>query len=242
MRLQAKNLCITGLMILLLCSGCGITSPSPLGQSGNTGPLRVAVSLQGEPYSYRSNEEFSGSEVDMARAFAQARGQAAVFVPMERDALAAALSAGEADLAIGRLASADAALDLSLPFSTENIYALSRRDEVYNTLGTFEGKKLASACGVAVRDRLDGLSQSAAPVMVEDIEAAIAVLLEGELDVILCYARQAAPLLETYGDDVRCDQVVNMSPADCGFGVEKGNTAMLEALNTFIEESASQIQ
>ena len=70
-------------------------------ETGAPGPLRVGTSGDYPPFSIRTaHDDWRGFDVDVARAYAAARGRPLVFVPFRWPELAARLAAGDFDVAM----------------------------------------------------------------------------------------------------------------------------------------------
>ncbi|MDL2234518.1 transporter substrate-binding domain-containing protein, partial [Ruminococcaceae bacterium OttesenSCG-928-L11] len=184
--------------------------------------------------------EFSGTEIDAVRAFAEATGREVTFSPLLREELAEALRRNTADMAIGRLTRAaidERTAEWTTPVSSEEILVLARREDWYALADLLETARVGNGCGSPAAEALPGLAGSLPEVT--DIPAAAQALLRDELDAVLCFRWQAEQIMGEYGSHLRCDSLPDTPMAECRFAVAKGDTELLEAWNRFLIESAT---
>lgn len=104
----------------------------PQPQTGE--PLKVGISLLvGLPFVAQANGQFIGFDVELMRQFAAREGIRIEFIPLEFDALIAALAVGKIDLIASNLSITDerrTKVDFSEPYSRERSAALVRRQDL----------------------------------------------------------------------------------------------------------------
>jgi polar amino acid transport system substrate-binding protein len=94
-------------------------------------PLRIGTSLLvGPPYVFLAGQELAGYDVELIRRFAAREGLPIEIVPLEFDALIAALAAGKIDMIVARLSDTEERrkrVDFSQPYDQERSAALVQR-------------------------------------------------------------------------------------------------------------------
>lgn len=89
------------LVVVLALGGCAARRGTTAPASATAGPLRVGTSGDYPPFSLRGADgAWSGFDVEVARAYAAARGRTLVFVPFRWPELARRLAAGDFDVAM----------------------------------------------------------------------------------------------------------------------------------------------
>lgn len=223
--------------VILLLSGCG--QSRALTAQGTT--LRAAVRLGGEPYSYRSSNGFSGSEIDLINSFAEAQGLTTEWIPVRDEELASVLDQGRADLAVGRIEGSDFDA-VTIPYTSDGLYVLSRSGEMYGTPGALAQKRLGTLAGQEADAVLAGLFPDNSPAPMTDHDAVSSALLNNTLDAVICYDWQATELVEDTDGQIRCEPLTGADPVACRIAVSPERPALTEALNQFLSAQAAAQQ
>jgi len=233
-----KTVLLFMLAVLLILSGCSKKAKDVVKTIQGAGVLKVAVVNTDSRYTALVNNEPAGMEPELAEYIAGALGVEAQFQVKSRQEALAALSSGEADIALGCInASGSLTTDYlaSTPYGKGFFYAVTRRGDFALTTGSFAGAKLG------VTGSLDDETKSslyeAEGVTVESyasLDEAARDIKAGVIRAYICYEDQAKSLL---GDEeLQVQNVSNLDPEEFVVVAPKSSQTLVGGINTLIRQ------
>ena len=231
----------------------------PSGDAAKT--LRVAMECQYAPYNWaqetdangavpiaNSNQYAYGYDVMMAKKIAESLGYELEIVKLDWDSLIPALKSGDVDAVIaGQSITADRLeeVDFSTPYYYASIVTVVLEDSAYASaqgIADLSGGTCTSQLGtiwynvclgqIADADILP--AQETAPTMLMALES-------GAVDYVVCDMPTAMAATQVYGDMRILDFTgtdgnfqVSDEEINLGISVQKGNTELLDAINTIL--------
>jgi polar amino acid transport system substrate-binding protein len=222
------------LVVALLFSGCS-ASAGALETVRSTGVLRVLVVEEGGRYS-RPTADGSGREgieTDIVREVATDLGVNIEFHPVAKSELLTLLNAGEADVAIGRIAASDSLrynYAVSLSYASGRLFAVTPRGAYFPSIGSLAGKtvgvsdQLSEPAGVAVSGIPDVVRQDYTTI--DEVEKN---LNSGAISAYICYEEQALTLIES--PSLQADNLLGVDSEQYVFAAKKGNTTLITEVN-----------
>lgn len=252
-----------GLAAALLLSGCGddeaetpgTSAPATSGSSASAeapatvdvelvtdGKLTVCTSLPYEPFESNQGGEVVGFDIDMMDLVAAKVGAEVEVFDTSFDGIqsGAALNAGQCDIAAAAMTitpERQKSIDFSDPYFDANQALYAKPDSGITSLESAQGKKLSSQTATTgekyARDA--GLD----PVSFETPDVQLNALRSGQVDVII----NDLPVISEFAkDDANADfeLVATIETGEqYGFGLKKGNTALLDAVNEALSAAKS---
>lgn len=237
----------------------GTSSPSSTAEGGKV--LRVAMECGYAPYNWTqptdangavkiadSNDYAYGYDVMMAQTLAEKMGYELEIVKLDWDSLIPALQSGTVDCVIAGQSITSERLemvDFTTPYYYASIVAVTKQDSVYAA-----AKSVADLDGAVCTSQLATVwydvclpqipngdiqpAQDSAPAMLVALES-------GRVDLIVTDEPTAMAACVAYPDMVQLsltdgDFEVSEEEINIGISVQKGNTELLDALNTALAE------
>ena len=252
-----KIIAIVLAMVMCLCfAACGAE------ETGND-VLRVAMECAYAPYNWTQADDSNGAvpiagtsdyaygyDVMMAKLIAESMGKELEIVKLDWDSLVPAVASGDVDLVIaGQSITAERleVVDFSDPYFYASIVTLTKADSAYASAASvadLEGATCTSQLGTIWYDICLPQIPNANILTAQETAPAMLVALDaGTCDVVVTdrptgtAAVSAYPnftMLDFYGTDgdyTVADEFVNI-----GISVQKGNTALLDAINAVLAE------
>lgn len=222
-------------VMLAACSG-GASSATPAAGGGDAdGVLTMATEATFRPYEYMSGDEVVGVDIDIAREIAAEMGLELEISEMPFDAILAAVATGKADFgAAGISVTPERAetVDFSIEYATSMQVILTKGDSGITGEADLDGKTVGVQLGT-VADIV--LSEDYPNVTLQQYNRysdALSDLMGGRLDALVLDSLPAIEMQRTDASLVICeDELFTDVYAIC---VQKGNTEMLEAINTVL--------
>ncbi|HIZ20380.1 MAG TPA: basic amino acid ABC transporter substrate-binding protein [Firmicutes bacterium] len=217
------------------CSDSGAASLNLVSE----GKLTMGTNAQFPPFEYYEGSEIVGVDAAIMEAIAEKLGLELEIKDMEFESLSAALSGGNIDvIAAGFTADPDReeTMDFTDSYFTAKQTILVRADSDYQTKEDLEDKIIGGQTSTT------GLT-SCAPELTADenikgyTNGALAVedLLNGNLDAVIIDNNPANAYKDQHGDELRL--IEDQFPEEqYVLAVNKGNTALLEAVNGALKE------
>lgn len=202
------------------------------------GALRVALVDTDSGYTHMEGDVPAGTEPELAAYVAEALGVPAGFTVCTRQEALQAVSAGEADIALGcinGLGSLAGDYLMSTPYGKGFFYAVTRRGDFALTVGAFEDSSLGVAGSLddATRTQLyeaDGVKVVDYPSM----EQAAADLKDGKIRAYICYEQQARQFLED--GELQVQNVSNLEPEEFVVLAAKSDQTLISGIDVLIQQ------
>lgn len=255
-------LVLCAVMLLALCA-CGTKSDSVT----DTGVFRVAMECAYAPYNWAQETDANGAvpiadsnlyaygyDVIIAKKIAEANGWELEIVKLDWDSLIPALQAGTVDAVIaGQSVTADRLkqVDFSTPYYYATIVTLVKNDSAYanaTSVADLKGATGTSQLGTIWYDNCLGQIPEVNQLPAQETAPAMLVALDaGTCDVVVTdrptgsaalAAYDSFKMLDFYGTDG--DYEVSDEDINIGISVQKGNTAVLDAINAVLNNMTTE--
>ncbi len=220
------------------------------------GILTVSMSTDYAPFEFvdltkTGQDMYVGSDVEVAKTIAEALGLELEIKSMDFDAAMVALDSGIVDLCIEGLSwspSREAQYDFSVAYTTEEdayqaIVILAENADKYTTLESLNNSEVKVACQTGTVQYELAVEQipNATLNVVAKYDAAWESLLNGSVDAVLCDSSVYDAISEKYaGQLTLAGETFEWTMKGKYVLLAKGNDALLEAVNTAIEENITQ--
>lgn len=226
-----KKLAVILAILLLATAFTGCQGGT--GSSGKT--LTMATEATFPPYEYMDGAEIVGIDVDIAREIANEMGATLVIENMNFDAVIPAVNSGKADFGAAGMSITEDRLkevDFSIEYATSMQVIVTKADSGITGEADLAGKTVGVQMGT-VADIV--LTEDYPDVKVERMKKytdVAADLATGRLDAAVLDSLPAAEMVKNGENLIICDQELFTDVyAIC---VKKGNTEMLETINTVL--------
>lgn len=212
------------------------------------GVISVATSPDYAPFEFQDissgEAEYVGSDIELAKYIADQLGVKLEIKAMDFDTVKAAVTTGQADIAISGLAYTDEraeSMELSKFFNTDDksgqgLLVLKEKAGALNKAEAFDGKKIAAQNGSVQFDVTVAQLPKAECMLITNINDAIMMLKTGEVDGVALDIANAEMYANTYDDMVVSDFVFDYKNEGMVAGIMKGETKLLNAVNTIIDD------
>ena len=189
--------CIT-LAMLAGCNGKknggGTPKPAPkpkqttLDRIKAAGVLRIAIRSESPPFSFKDDKgNPRGFEVDMGFALAKRMGVRPDFIFVSVQDRMTQLQAGNVDCVMATLTATRSRckeIDFSIPYFEDQQRLMVKKDSSIQSYRDLDGKKIAAMEPSTNFKNLTVVSPDCTPVGVQDMQAALKLLEEGQVDAI----------------------------------------------------------
>ena len=250
-------------VMLLALTACGSKSDSVT----DTGVFRVAMECAYAPYNWAQETDANGAvpiadsnlyaygyDVIIAKKIAEANGWDLEIVKLDWDSLIPALQAGTVDAVIaGQSVTADRLkqVDFSTPYYYATIVTLVKNDNAFanaTSVAELKGATGTSQLGTIWYDNCLGQIPDVNMLPAQETAPAMLVALDaGTCDVVVTDRPTGAAalaaysnfkMLDFYGTDG--DYEVSDEDINIGISVQKGNTAVLDAINKVLADMTTE--
>lgn len=255
-------LVLTAVMLLALCA-CGTKSDSVT----DTGVFRVAMECAYAPYNWAQETDANGAvpiadtnlyaygyDVIIAKKIAEANGWDLEIVKLDWDSLIPALQAGTVDAVIaGQSVTADRLkqVDFSTPYYYATIVTLVKEGSAYAnaaSVADLKGATGTSQLGTIWYDNCLGQIPEVNMLPAQETAPAMLVALDaGTVDVVVTDRPTGSAALAAYSDfkmldfyGTDGDYEVSEEDINIGISVQKGNTAVLDAINAVLNNMTTE--
>ncbi len=225
-------------MFSLLVPGCGKKKEDSVAAIRAAGVLRVALVNTDSSFTHMEGGTPAGQEPELVEYIAQALGVEAEYKVCDRQGALSAVTAGEADVALGCIdgsGSLSGEYLLSGSYGRGYLYAVTKRGDFVLTIGALAD----SALGVEAALEEGTVTQlyGAENVTVSDYSQAsqaAQAIQSGEIRAYICGQKQAEELLEETGLQVQ--NVENLEPEEYVIVAEKSDQTLVSGINTLIRQ------
>jgi ABC-type amino acid transport substrate-binding protein len=202
------------------------------------GVLTVGAEFAYKPLTYLENGEETGFDADLSRALAERMGLEVEFVNAPFDSLLTKLAAGDFDLVVSGFAVTEErqqVVDFSRNYFTFiNSVAVADDDSEIVDEASLADRRVGVQTGTLFEEYATATWTSSDIVSFPDSESAITALRAGQVDavftdqVLIAAAAPDGGLKEAFA--------VREQPGEVGIAVNKSNPALLETVNTLLDE------
>jgi glutamine transport system substrate-binding protein len=226
------------MMILIameLLAGCGSQKPTERVLRFGTEPTFAPFEFQKE-----DSKEYTGFDMDLARAIGKEIGAKVEIVSMGFDGLIPALNAGNIDaIAAGMSITPERAknVEFSIPYYQSGLAVMVKKDnDIIKSMKDLKGKKIAVQIGTTGAMEAHKIPQTAVVEFNTNTEAALE-LKNGGVDAVINDLPVVAYFLHKGGGSDYAKIVgKTVSSEDYGIAVKKGNEKLAEEINKAIAD------
>lgn len=234
-------------------TGCG-SSQSRLDKIKESGKLVLATSPDFAPLEFENissgETEYVGCDIELAKYIAEKLGVELEIQAMDFSAVQAAITSGQADIAIAGFAKTperEESMGLTTPFGMDDedngqgLLVPADKASEYTSAEDFSGKTVCAQNGSLQQNLVT--SQLPEDVNVEPIGSlndGVLMLQTGKIDALASDGSNAKLLMENYDDIALCDFMFEWESEGNVAAVKKGEDELLEAVNEIIEEVNEQ--
>ena len=188
--------------------------------------------------------KYVGADIDLANYIADALGVKLEIKPMDFDAVKAAVTTGQADIAISGFAYTEEraeSMELSEFFNTDDkegqgVLVLKKDVDKYKTAEDFKGKKVAAQnSSVQYELTVAQLGEDVCQPIV-NINDAIMMLKTGKVDGVALDMANAELYVGNYDDTAICEFKFDYTSSGNVAAVKKGETKLINAVNIIIKD------
>lgn len=201
--------------------------------------LVMATNAEFPPYEYRDGDQIVGIDAEIAKAIADDMGLELVIEDMQFDSIIAAVQSGKADIGVAGMTVNEDRLknvDFSDPYTTSNQVVIIKEGSVIVSPGDLVGKTV----GVQLGTTGDIFSEDIEDATIERYNKgfeAVQALNQGKLDAVII-DREPAKVFVSQNDGLTIlDEAFTIE--DYAIAVAKGNTELLESINTSLANMKS---
>lgn len=253
---------LLGAMMVLSMAGCGSTAKDQAAEDGSK-VLKVAMECGYAPYNWTQPDDSNGAvpindssdyaygyDVIIAKKIAEELDYELQIVKLDWDALIPAVQSGTVDCVIaGQSTTAERLemVDFSKPYYYATVVGLVKADGAYADaagISDLKGATCTSQLGTIWYDNCLGQiedadiqpAQESAPAMLVALESGRTDLIVTDMPTAMaaCVAYPDMKLLDFSGTDDDFD--VSEEEVNIGISVQKGNTELLDGINSVLEK------
>lgn len=241
------KLLVVGMLVMGLAFsaiGCGNKAENKTPANGAKPVLNVASETTYPPMEFTENGEYVGFDMDLIRAIGAAEGLDVKITSLGFDALIPAVQAGTVDACISSMTIKEdraKAIDFSKPYFTAGlIIAVGQKTEGIKTLEDLQGKRLAAEVGTTGLDASNSIKEKDPKTSIkvfDSVGEAFMELEKGGVDAVINDMPITAYYIQTKGKDkVKMVGEVFAAEDQYGIGVKKGNTELLNKINSGLDK------
>ena len=202
------------------------------------GTLTMATNAEFEPWEYHDGDKIIGIDADIAAALAKKLGMELKIEDMAFDAIIPSVSSGKADFGMAAISVTDerkASVDFTNTYADSALVVLVKNDNTEITgADALSGHKIGAQTGTTGELKATDLAGDENVERYNTYFEAIQSLKQGKIDAVVIDKAPAKVFL-SQNDDIK--QVgEEMDKEEYAIAVEKGNTELVDKLNTAIEE------
>ena len=214
--------------------------------SQNSGTITMSTNAEFEPFEYQSNNQIVGIDVDIANKIASKAGKTLKINNVEFDSLINELNSGKCDfVAAGMTVTDDRKqnVDFSDTYFDATQAIIVKKDSAIKSRTDLNGKTVGVQQGTTGDDFCTN-SDGKSDIQVKDVKRynkgvdAVSDLIAGRIDAVVIDNFPAAKFVSQ-----NTDKIVKLSDAltveHYAIAVKKGNTTLLNTINSVISEMKS---
>ncbi|MBR6400448.1 MAG: transporter substrate-binding domain-containing protein [Firmicutes bacterium] len=245
--LIAASLAGVILMSMFGCSGSQQPQPENPGtenpaatqeiKTAVDGKLTWATSADFPPYEYIENEQVVGIDADVMAYVAQKLGLESAAENMDFSSVITAVSSGKTDVAASGITIREdrkESVDFTTPYVTTSQVVIVRFDSPIKSANELDGKTIGVQLNTTGDEYVtENYASSAVERYGKGFEA-IEALKQKKIDAVVIDGDTADKFIEADDDLVKLDET--LTEEEYAFAVQKGNTALLNAINDALAE------
>lgn len=215
---------------------------SPLFALSDSNKLIVGMELAYPPFETKDeNGKASGISVDIANDFAKSLGRELVIENISWDGLLPALQTSKVDMVISSMTitpERSNVVDFSKPYANALLAILANKNSNINSYEDLNNKNVKLALKIGSTAYLYALEHldKAEIIGLSDESACITEVLQGKADAFIY---DQLTIYRNYINNIDSTKVIYMNHKDAehwGVAFKKGNSELLDAMNSFIDE------
>lgn len=241
MKTNVKRMLVLTLALALAAApaaGCAKKSSNEAEQIKASGVFRVAIVNTGSRYMYMAGDTPMGVEPDLAKYIGDAMGAEVQYQVCKKAEALAAVTAGEADVAVGcinRSGSLSTEYLMSDSYGKGYFYAVTKAGDYALTIGALKNSAVGVDQGLD-EDTRSKLYQ-AEEIRLTDYGSAKEGgddVKEGVIRAYICYEDQARILLED--EALQVQNITNLDPEEFVIVAGRSDTTLINGINTLIQQ------
>ena len=238
MKNQMKKFAV---MMLAACAAMGTAaSADQLEDIKSAGKLTVGIEGTFAPFTYHDESgELAGYDVEVAQNLAEKLGVEVAFVEADWDSLLAAEDSGRVDLVINDVGITEERQE-KYDFTDPYFYvcrqvSVAADNEEIKGVEDLDGKKVATTITNSFAEEIQAMGATIVPISTS--EEAASLVTSGRADFCLFNPVVLNAYLEQHPQaDIKVAFIIPGADELIGIPVRKGETALLDALNTALDE------
>jgi polar amino acid transport system substrate-binding protein len=230
-------LLLSPLALVAVLAGCGSAEATAAGTL-QEGTIRVGTTSDTKPYAYAENGEYTGFDVEILEEAASRMDLTPEFVAQDFSAILPAVANGQVDVGVASI-SATAAREETVDFT--DVYFIgylgivtTATTGITDQAASLAGKRLGLVQGTIQDDYAQQHFPDAQIVRFPDNNSAIAALTAGTVDAHFLDLPPAQDYVAGSGGALHVAMEIPVPDFPVGMAVKKGNSALLDGLNTQI--------
>lgn len=202
--------------------------------------IRVAVPTDYPPFgSVGSDMQPQGMDIDMARLIAKSLGVEVELIPVTAPNRVAYLQTGKSDLTISSLGKTEErakVIDFSIAYSPFFDAVFGAKNPPIEKHEDLTGHTIAVTRGSMQDQELEELAPGAVVKRFEDNNSTIAAFISGQV-AMFASGTPVAAAIKKRSPDLDLELKIVLANSPCYVGVAKGETRLLEKVNSIIREA-----
>lgn len=241
-----KRLCaLTALLMALMMAALPIQAAevNRLEKIKADGKIVMVTSPDYAPYEFLDQQGNPvGADISLGQHIAQQLGVELVIDPMDFDTVLAAIVTGKADMGIAGMVPKEERketmdyTDIYYNDGDQVLVILKEKAESLKTLSDFAGKTVAAQNGTLQQQLVTEQIPDATMEPIVKIPDAIMMVMTGKVDGVALASVVADQYVANYPDLTICETRFEYASLGVAIGVPKGNSELLDALNTIVKD------
>ena len=201
------------------------------------GKLTWATSADFPPYEFIENDEVVGIDAEVMAYVAEKLGLESAPENMDFSSVITAVSSGKTDLAASGITIKEDRLesvDFTTPYVTTSQVVIVRFDSPIKIANDIDGKKVGVQLNTTGQDYVEENCKDATVERYGKGFEAIEALKQKKIDAVVIDSDTADKFIEADDDLIKLDEI--LTEEEYAFAVQKGNSALLDAVNGVIAE------
>ena len=220
------------------------SSEAASSETASKGKLRVGTSADFPPYEFHQmdangNDMIVGADIELAKYICEQLGYELEIVDMSFDGLVGGLKEGSYDMIIAGFSitpEREAECLFSQPyFGMEQVVLVRAEDkDAYTSADVLMGKKVAGQMG-SLQESLARQYAGETAVIIQNFQDSIMMLMEGQLDAVICETTVGDSVLASNPALVKSDIQIEMDANNIAVAFNKDNTELCEQVNEVLD-------
>lgn len=229
---------ILSLMAVVGCAKSGDNGQGAIDKIKKQGYITISTNAEFEPFEFKDGDQIVGIDIDIAKEIAEKLGVDLKINDVAFDALTLELRNEMSDFVIAGLSYLeDRAKNVDFSesyFSATQVVIVPKGSKIVSPLG-LAGKRVGTQIGTTSATYCESHSDIGQVVYFDKSSEAISDLINGNLDAVVVDDIVANKFIAKHSDEIE-RLVQPVSGEEYKIAVKKGNTELLEFINTAISE------